>query len=325
MPFVAGRGYISDAEFRQAELEAAAAQGAYGWVTLPDGRTGFRGSDGGFYPTGGPMPEEAHAWEVSGHRPQGYVDPVEQARALNATIADAQMGLTGADTAAREEFMWSGANAARAAEEMDRARRVGAAPSLQNAPPTPQAAAAADTQARRDALLQKFHELASGRTKSDAELEFEKQYQAAAQASYGSATNVKGVNSVDAANFRSSQQAEMQSNQMATQKALHESIAKAARQQEAALAADIAKGAMSKEALDNWYAQGLAGIDAASGRSAFNTSFQGAAGEYGRTSRQGRNALTDWYAQDSSARGAAQAGAGALGAGLSMYSTFKGK
>ena len=187
------------------------------------------------------------------------------------------------------------------------------------------AVAVIDTQARRDALLQKFHELASGRTKSDAELEFEKQYQAAAQASYGSATNVKGVNSVDAANFRSSQQAEMQSNQMATQKALHESIAKAARQQEAALAADIAKGAMSKEALDNWYAQGLAGIDAAAGRSAFNTSFQGAAGEYGRTSRQGRNALADWYAQDSSARGAAQAGAGALGAGLSMYSTFKGK
>lgn len=177
---------------------------------------------------------------------------------------------------------------------------------------------------RQDELLQKLHAVATGRTKSDAELEFEKQYQAARSASYGSATNIKGVNQAEAGRFRADQGAQMLSGQQATGRALHESLAKSAQQQEAAFAADIAKNNMSRETLDQWYAQGLADIDAQAGRSAFGTAFTGAQGDAGRTQRRATGTLADWYAADDFGRRAANAGVDAIGSGLSAY-VKKGK
>ncbi len=153
---------------------------------------------------------------------------------------------------------------------------------------------AASSRSSLEGLIQQFHDIAAGRTKTDAEKAFEEQYQGAQASAFSTMLGLEGVDPGEALRLRAQQAGAIQARREQDQRVLREQITDQAKQQVAGLTGVLNQGDQERANLDALYRQGMSAVDweAKTGQAA--QAWQEAGNAYGLATKGAQNALGDY-------------------------------
>lgn len=157
---------------------------------------------------------------------------------------------------------------------------------------------AAQSRGSLESLIQQFHDIASGRTKTEAEQVFEQQYQNAQASAYSNMLGLEGVDPGEALRLRAQQAGAIQARREQDRRVLREQITDQAKQQEAGLTGVLAQGDEATANLDALYNQGMSALDWEEKTGQATRAWDKAKGDYGLAVTGAKNARGD-YGRDS--------------------------
>lgn len=157
---------------------------------------------------------------------------------------------------------------------------------------------AAQSRGSLESLIQQFHDIAAGRTKTEAEKAFEEQYQGAQNSAMANMAAMEGLDQASLMRLRAQQAGAIQARREQDQRVLREQITDQAKQQAAGLTGVLNQGDQDTANLEALYNQGMSSVDWEEKTGQAAQAWQGAANAYGLATTGAKNALGD-YGRDS--------------------------
>jgi hypothetical protein len=145
---------------------------------------------------------------------------------------------------------------------------------------------AAQSRGSLESLIQQFHSIASGQTKTEAESAFEKQYQAAQSRAMANMGRIEGVDQATLARQRASQAGALAARQEQDRGILKQQITDQAKQSIAGLQGVLQQGDQETANLDEFYKSGMSDANWAEKGAEAVRQWTGAQTAYGQAARQ---------------------------------------